>query len=149
VGSRTTVGKTTGVTGEFFMHTAPSPLLTGVHLTIDLTKLTTDSSQRDHFVQQNFLQTDQFPTAEFTSTCVDGLPTTVSDGQAVTFQLEGNLTMHGKTNKETFAVNGTITGTASTDIFMTDFGIQPPNIANIAISDNKVTLALAFTAKQG
>ncbi len=30
---------------------------------------------------------------------------------------------------------------------MTDFGIQPPNLANIAISQNKVVVTLNFTAK--
>ncbi len=153
-GDRTTVGTTNGVTGDFYIRTTPSPLVAQVHLTIDLTKLTTDSAQRDRFVQSNYLQTDQFPTAEFASTCVDGLPTTVSDGQSLSFNLVGNLTLHGKVNQETFAVTGkvtgtSITGTATTAIFMTDFGIQPPDLANIAISDNKVALTLAFTANAG
>jgi hypothetical protein len=30
---------------------------------------------------------------------------------------------------------------------MTDFGIEPPNLANIAIAQNKVTITLTFTAK--
>ncbi|MBA3826659.1 MAG: YceI family protein [Ktedonobacterales bacterium] len=154
VGDRTTVGTTPGVAGDFFIRTTPSPLVAQVRLTIDLTKLTTDSSQRDRFVRQNYLQTDQFPTAEFNSTCVNGLPATVSDGQDLSFQLVGNLSLHGKVNQETFTVKGkvagsTITGTATTDIFMTDFGIQPPDIANFAIADNKVTLTLTFTAQQG
>ncbi len=41
----------------------------------------------------------------------------------------------------------TVTGTATSTIYMTDFGIQPPNLANIAISQNKVVIALDFTAK--
>lgn len=68
------------------------------------------------------------------------------------FQLTGNQTMHGKTNKEVFDVQGkvvgnTITGTATCTMYMTDFGIQPPNLANIAIAQNKVTITLTFTAK--
>jgi hypothetical protein len=31
---------------------------------------------------------------------------------------------------------------------MTDFGIQPPNLANIAIAQNKVVITLTFTAKE-
>lgn len=68
-------------------------------------------------------------------------------------QLTGNLTMHGKINKEVFDVQGkvvgnTITGTATSTIYMTDFGIQPPNLANIAIAQNKVVISLTFTAKE-
>ena len=60
--------------------------------------------------------------------------------------------MHGKTNGETFVVQGkvvgnTITGTATSTIYMTDFGIQPPNLANIAIAQNKVVVTLSFTAQ--
>ena len=29
---------------------------------------------------------------------------------------------------------------------MTDFGIQPPNLANIVIAQNKVVVTLTFTA---
>src|SRR5437763_511298 len=82
-----------------------------------------------------------------------GLPASYTDGQTVHFQLTGNLTMHGKTNKEVFDVQGkvvgkTITGTATSTIYMTDFGIQPPNLANIAIAQNKVLITLTFTAKE-
>jgi polyisoprenoid-binding protein YceI len=76
------------------------------------------------------------------------------DGQTVHFQLIGNLTLHGQTNKETFDVQGkvvgnTITGTGTSTIYMTDFGIQPPNLANIAIAQNKVVITINFTANEG
>jgi hypothetical protein len=62
--------------------------------------------------------------------------------------------LHGKTNQEVFAVQGkvmgqTVTGTATSTIYMTDFGVQPPNLANIAIAENKVIITVAFTAKEG
>jgi hypothetical protein len=34
-------------------------------------------------------------------------------------------------------------------VFLPDFGIQPPNLANIATVQNKTTLTLAFTAQAG
>lgn len=96
--------------------------------------------------------TDSYPYATFVSVSTHGLPANYRDGQTVHFQLIGNLTMHGKINKETFEVTGkvvgnTITGTASSTIYMTDFGIQPPNLANIAIAQNKVVVTIVFTAK--
>jgi hypothetical protein len=45
-------------------------------------------------------------------------------------------------------LGNTITGTATSTIYMTDFGIQPPDLANIAIAQNKVVITLAFTAKE-
>ena len=104
-------------------------------------------------MRQNTLQTDTYPYATFISTSTQGLPASYSDGQTVHFQLTGNLTMHGQTNKEVFDVQGkvvgnTVTGTATSTIYMTDFGIQPPNLANIAIAQNKVVITITFTAKE-
>src|SRR5215467_5731468 len=142
------IGTTHSVAGSFHIRTGTTPLVTAMNITVDLRTLQTDSSMRDHFVRQNYLETDSYPTATFISTSTQGLPATYTDGQTVHFQLIGNLTLHGETNKEVFDVQGkvvgnTITGTATSTIFMTDFGIQPPNLANIAIAQNKVVITLA------
>ncbi len=147
------VGTTHSVSGSFGISTGSSPLVAAMNITVDLRTLQTDSSMRDHFVRQNYLETDTYPTATFVSTSVQGLPASYSDGQVVHFQLIGNLTLHGQTNKEVFDVQGkvvgnTITGTATSTIYMTDFGIQPPNLANIAIAQNKVVITINFTAQE-
>ena len=147
------IGTTHSVQGSFKIRTGASPVVAAMNITVDLSTLQSDEQRRDHFIQQNSLQTDTYPNATFVSVSTQGLPSSYSDGQSVHFQLTGNLTMHGKTNKEVFDVQGkvvgnTITGTAISTIFMTDFGIQPPNLANIAIAQNKVVITLNFTAKE-
>ena len=146
------VGTTHSVQGSFKIRTSTSPLVAAMNIKIDLRTLQSDSQRRDNFIQQNTLQTDTYPYATFVSTSTQGLPASYTDGQIVHFQITGNLTMHGQTNKEVFNVQGkvlgnTITGTATSTIYMTDFGIQPPNLANIAIAQNKVDITLTFTAK--
>jgi len=147
------IGTTHSVQGSFKIRTGTSPLVAAMNITVDLRTLQSDAQRRDSFIQQNSLQTDTYPNATFVSVSTQGLPSSYSDGQTVHFQLTGNLTMHGKTNKEVFDVQGkvvgnTITGTATSTIYMTDFGIQPPNLANIAIAQNKVVITLTFTAKE-
>ena len=147
------VGTTHSVQGSFHVRTGASPLVTAMNVTVDLRTLQTDSARRDNYVQQHTLETDTYPDATFVSVSTQGLPTSYSDGQSVHFQLIGNMTMHGKTNKEVFDVQGkvadkTITGTATSTIYMTDFEIQPPNLANIAIAQNKVVITITFTAHQ-
>jgi len=147
------VGTTHSVQGSFKIKTGASPLVAGMNITVDLRTLQSDSQRRDNYIQQNTLQTDTYPYATFASVSTQGLPTSYSDGQTIHFQLTGNLTMHGKTNKEVFDVQGkvvgnTITGTATSTIYMTDFGIQPPDLANIAVAQNKVLITLTFTAKE-
>jgi polyisoprenoid-binding protein YceI len=146
-------GTTQAVQGEFRIRSGGSPLITDMKIKVDLRTLKTDEERRDHYVRQNYLESDTFPYAEFTSTCAQGLPTNYHEGQMIKFQTPGNLTLHGKTNKVVFDVQGkvaadTITGTASTTTYMTDFGIQPPNLANIAISEDKVLTTIRFTAKE-
>lgn len=147
------VGTTHSVSGSFKIRSGASPLVAGMNIQVDLRTLQSDSFRRDGYIQQNSLQTDIYPYATFVSVSTQGLPASYTDGQTVHFQLTGNLTMHGKTNKEVFDVQGkvvgnTITGTATSTIYMTDFGIQPPNLANIAIAQNKVLITLTFTAKE-
>jgi polyisoprenoid-binding protein YceI len=148
------VGTTHSVQGSFKIRTGTSPLVAAMNIQVDLRTLQTNSTMRDNYVRRNTLQTDTYPYATFVSVSTQGLPASYSDGQTVHFQLTGNLTMHGKTNKEVFDVQGkvvgnTITGTATSTIYMTDFGIQPPNLANIAIAQNKVVITLTFSAQQG
>ncbi len=147
------IGTTHSVQGSFHIQTGASPLVDAMNVKVDLSTLQTDSQMRDNYVRQHALETDTYPDATFVSVSTQGLPTSYNDGQSVHFQLTGNLTMHGKTNKEVFDVQGkvvgqTITGTATSTIYMTDFGIQPPNLANIAISQNNVLVTIKFTAQE-
>ena len=147
------IGTTHSITGNFQIQTGNSPQVSGMKITVDLRTLQSDSGMRDGHVQ-DALDTTDYPYATFISVSTQGLPAVYTNGQTVNFKLLGNLTMHGKTNAETFTVQGkvsgnTITGTASSTIYMTDFGIQPPDLANIAIVQNKVVITLDFTAQQG
>jgi polyisoprenoid-binding protein YceI len=145
------IGTTHSVSGNFQISTSSSPAVKGMTMKVDLRTLQSDSSMRDGHVQ-SALDTTNYPYATFVSVSTQGLPGSYTDGQSIHFTLLGNLTMHGKTNGETFTVQGkvvgkTITGTATTTIYMTDFGIQPPTLANIAIVQNKTVIALNFTAQ--
>ncbi|HEY7350508.1 MAG TPA: YceI family protein [Ktedonobacterales bacterium] len=148
------VGTTHSAQGSFQIRTGADPLVASMNVTVDLRTLQTDSQRRDNFVKQNYLETGAYPTATFVSTCATNLPANYTDGQEAHFQITGNLTLHGKTNKEVFDVQGklvgdTTTGTATSTIYMTDFGIEPPNLANLAIAQNKVVLTIAYTAREG
>jgi len=145
------IGTTHSVAGNFQIASGSNPTVEGMTIKVDLRTLQSDSSMRDNHVQ-SALDTSDYPYATFVSVSTQGLPASYTDGQTISFKLLGNLTMHGKTNGETFAVQGkvvgnTITGTASTTIYMTDFGITPPTLANIAIVQNKTVISLDFTAQ--
>lgn len=148
------IGRTSAVQGTFRIRMGSSPVIAAMQIMVDLRTLKSDIGQRDYYVRRDYLESDTYPYATFISTCAQGLPMQYQDGQVIHFQITGNLTVHGKTNKEVFAVQGkvvgnTITGTATSTVYMTDFGIQPPNLAYIAIAQNKVLITITFTAQEG
>lgn len=120
---------------------------------VDLRTLKSDTSQRDNYVQKNTLQTNQFPTATFVITGVEGWQQ-MKDGQQTTFKLVGNMTIHGVTKPLTFDTTAmmqgnTLNGTAVTQFKFQDFGMQNPNIANIVSTDDTIKLEMTIGAQKG
>jgi polyisoprenoid-binding protein YceI len=103
--------------------------------TVDLTVLQTDQSRRDNWIQENGPTFGRFPLASFEATSIVGAPQSYTEGQEASFQLVGNLTIREITQPATFDVTATladrtIRGTATADLLMSDFGIDPPSFAN-------------------
>jgi polyisoprenoid-binding protein YceI len=147
------IGKTNAVTGElqFSLDGKPSGKVTNI--TVDLSKLTSDESRRDNRIRQQWLESNKYPNAVFTSTDAQGLPETYTEGQDVNFKLTGDMTIRDVTKPVTFDVTGklvgdTIAGSATTQILMKDFGIDPPSVAGMLTVKDGVTVTINFTAKE-
>ena len=94
-----------------------------------------------------------YPLATFASTDVQGIPESYTEGQEITFKLTGDMTIREVTKPVTFDVRGklegdTITGTATTQLLMKDFGFDPPSIAGMLTVQDGVTVTVNFTAKE-
>src|ERR1700694_4057267 len=68
------IGTTHDVKGNFNIRTGASPVVEGMHITVNLSTLQTSEPKRDQYVRQNALQTDTYPDATFGSTSAQGLP---------------------------------------------------------------------------
>ena len=64
--TNTAVGRTTAVTGQLTI--SPSNTVATTTITVDLTKVSSDQSQRDDQFQHRIMDTSQFPTTTFTLT---------------------------------------------------------------------------------
>ena len=150
------VGTTTAVEGTITADKDNPESVTVSVVKVDLSNLTTDSSFRNRAIRDFILQTgnpeNQFAT--FEPTGYEGLPESVTIGEPFTFQITGNLTIHGVTREETFEVTITpvsenrIEGTAIlSDITYGDYGVQilrlPEQVASV---EDTVTLELSFVA---
>jgi polyisoprenoid-binding protein YceI len=149
---KTVVGATDQVAGQMAVDPSrPENAQIGTILTNART-LATDSSQRDRAVQNQVLQTDQHEYISFTPTDVVALAGGVSPGQAMPFQIVGDLTIRGVTREVTFDATivspsaDRLTGSATSTIRYADWGISIPKVPSVASVSDEVQLQLDFVA---
>lgn len=135
IGEVVAVGRTGGVAGTV---TIEGGQLTGTDIVVDMGTITSNDMRREFPIRRAVMAED-FPTATFVLTSPVDLPAGLADGETVTVEATGELTVAGTTNEATFTINalvrddgfGVITG--STTITWEDYGVTPPN-APIVVS---------------
>lgn len=147
------LGKTNAVAGELQVSLDGKPSGKVTKITVDLRTLTSDSRRRDGRIRTQWLESDTYPFAEFTSTDAQGAPDSYTQGQEVNFKLTGDMKIRDVIKPVTFDVKGklagdTITGSATSKILMKDFGFDPPNVAGMLTVEDGVTVTINFTAKE-
>ena len=152
-GKRIVTGTTPGVSGEIQLDFDSADPLQNAQFTVDMAGLQTDQSQRDEWLQDNALQYNAFPESTFTATSITGLPATIQEGEEVSFQLNGDLTVRDVTNNVTWDVtavinNNTLTGTAVLNLNISDFGIAPPDFANTLTVSDPFTIEINLAAQE-
>ena len=145
------VGTTTGVSGSIVLTTDGQIAPDQSKISVDLSKLTSDESRRDNFIKGETLQTSRYPMATFVPRAVEGLPNPLPRSGDASFQLSGDLTVHNVTRPVTWQVTAqfagsTVTGSATTNVNITDFGMTPPKAGPVLSIDNGLGLELAFSA---
>ena len=145
------VGTTHGIQGEILVDRGhPSQSRIGP-ITVDISGLASDSRRRDREIRSQWLESARYPTAVFTPITIDGLPGVYVDGRAIPVRIAGNLEVHGVTKSATFAGTVTLagqllTGDATANVLMTDFGFDPPSLLGFLQAQNQVELEIQFTA---
>ncbi|MFN8637715.1 MAG: YceI family protein [Chloroflexota bacterium] len=141
------VGRTSGVQGAILMSPDGGVLADQSKIVVDLTTLKSDSPMRDGYIQRNTLQTGQYPTAEFVVTGASGLPSPLPTSGSTSFELVGDLTVHGVTRSTTWQATATfdganVVGTATTTVLISDFGMDPPKAGPVLSIEDSVKLEL-------
>jgi len=145
------VGTSNGVSGTIVLNPDGSVVADQSQIKVDLSKLTSDESRRDNYIKGSTLQTNQFPMATFTPRQVQGLPTPLPTSGQATFQLLGDLTVHGVTKPVTWQVTAqfdpsNVSGNATTNVNLSDFGMTPPKAGPVLSIEDGLTLELVFSA---
>jgi polyisoprenoid-binding protein YceI len=121
-------------------------------VTVDVSKFTSDSSQRDNMIRRNFLQSSTYPTATFVTKSITGLPAAYTEGSDYTFQISGDLTVKNTTQPAIFQVTArlkgdTLSGTATSQVLMSQFGVGPISLLGILQTQDEVKITFDFVAR--
>ena len=144
-------GITTQITGDITIDKSNVKNAKVGEIDVDVSQFKSDSNRRDNYIQHTGLQSSTYPIAKFAPTSIDGLPDSATEGQDLTFKVTGNLTVKQVTKPVTFDVTAklsgdTLSGTATTTILMSDFGVGPLKLA-ILQTEDKVKLTFIFVAR--
>jgi polyisoprenoid-binding protein YceI len=143
------IGKTAAVTGGITFDPKGAVVAAGSKFTVDVQGLTSDRSRRDGYVRARVLETAQYPTVTLAPTAVTGLPWPLPSSGSRTFQLTGDLTVHGTTHPTTWNVTATfngseVTGTAITGFTFGDFGLAQPHVPIVLSVADSIHLEYEF-----
>jgi len=147
--SATAVGRTRAVTGSITLSGSTVP---SASFTVDMTKVTSDRSQRDGQFQGRIMDTSDFPTATFVLTSPIELGSVPATGTKVTPSATGKLTLHGTTKTVTIPLTAeragnTIEVTGSTQVTFSDFGIDNPSGGPASVGNTGTMEFLLVLAK--
>jgi polyisoprenoid-binding protein YceI len=148
------IGKTKAIRGAIVVDKQGAIVADQSKFEVDLRTLTSDQSRRDDFIKANTLNTGQYPAAVFVPTAVTGLPSPIPESGEGAFKLTGNMTVHGVTKPATWDVTvkksgNQLTGTASTVIKLTDYGMTPPRVPVVLSIEENIPLELDFAMTLG
>jgi polyisoprenoid-binding protein YceI len=150
----TAVGKTDAVEGSVTLNFGEGGVkIANNTFTVDISTLTSDSGRRDRAIRERWLESSKYPLATFVGTGIENLPADADFGKDVSFQVAGDMTIRDVTQPlawdMTVNLDGeTLSGNASTFLYMRDFGFDPPDIAGILRVTDGVTVTVQFTAQE-
>jgi len=141
IGAKTVVGRTGDVSGS--MELSGSKVI-GARFVVDMTTLLTDNESRTNALKgpSGGLETDTFPEAVFELTEPIELGELPAEGASITFEANGNLTVHGVTNQVTIPLTAEsqaglviVFGTL-TDMALADYEIPKPSaVAVVSVEE--------------
>lgn len=143
------VGTTQSVTGAIVIGDDGKIVTGASKIVVDLTTLKSDKERRDGFIQRRTLETDQYPTATLVPTAARGLPNPLPKSGSFSFELIGDLTVHGTTRSTTWQVTAQATdsgfvGMAKTHFTFGEFGLEQPRVMVVLSVDDDIRLEYDF-----
>ena len=138
------VGRSNAVTGT--MEVA-GDTVEQVRIEADLTQLTSDEGRRDNAIRQRGLESERYPTATLELAEPIQLEAAPAQGEEVSGQGKGRLTIHGVTREVDLDLRGlwngsTIQVVGQLPVKMSDFQIQAPRFGPVVSIEDSLAVDL-------
>ncbi|MSP78626.1 MAG: hypothetical protein EXR67_03620 [Dehalococcoidia bacterium] len=142
-------GTTSSISGSIVLENGNVVNADQSKLTVNLTTFNTDDKQRDQTIARMFRRN---PNAVFVVQGVTGVASPMPTSGSATFKLIGDMTINGVTKQVAWDVNATfdvdmVSGTATTEIKFSDFGMQTPRTFIVLSVEDTLGLKIDFTMK--
>src|SRR5262245_54001464 len=140
-------GRTNAVTGDL---TIAGTTVNAATFTVDMTKVTSDSAQRDGQFRGRIMQTSQFPTSTFALTQPIQLASIPANLEELTVKATGKLTLHGVTKDVTIDLKARLKGSnlevnGTIPITFSDYNISNPSGGPAQVGDTgEIEFLLVF-----
>jgi polyisoprenoid-binding protein YceI len=143
-----------GAQGTFTLN-PDGTFATGSKISVDMNTITTDDRQRTDSIRRDPLEVTRFRTSELVPKTASGLTLPLARSGDFTFQLTGDLTLHGVTKSVTFDVKATrtdgkltATATAAPSWKFGDFGMRPPSSFSVLSIVDEIRMEFALVANE-
>ncbi|MEP6694682.1 MAG: YceI family protein [Chloroflexota bacterium] len=143
-----------GAQGTFTLN-PDGTFASGSRISLDMNTVTTDDRQRTDTIRRDPLEVTRFRTSELVPKNASGLTLPLPRSGEFTFQLTGDLTLHGVTKSVTFDVkasrsNGKLTATATANPSWKfgDFGMRPPSSFSVISIIDEIRMEFALVANE-
>ncbi len=150
---KTVVGKTGQVGGQIAVDFADPSTAAAGPIQVDARTFETDNGFRNRAIQNRILLSGIYENITFTPTSVKGMPQEIVLGEALEFDIEGDLTITTISQPVTFTVRAVplsesrIEGSAITTINRSDFNLIVPSATGVAAVGEEVILEIDFVAE--
>ena len=151
----TVVGVTNQVAGEISVDLSNPANSSIGPLVINARTLATDNPFRNNALRGQILRSSDaaYEFITFVPTSIEGLPAAAAPGDAITFQVTGDLKIIETTRPVTFEVSATLSedgqtvnGSASAVVRYADFNLRIPSVQGVANISVEVVLEIDFSA---
>jgi polyisoprenoid-binding protein YceI len=146
------VGTTQAIAGTLLVDAAGNVVRDSSRITVTITGLKSDKDRRDNFIRRRTMETEKYPTVELVPTALRGLTARPKAGPS-TFELIGDLTVHGVTRPSTWKVNAhsegdDLVGSATTAFTFKDFALDQPRVPIVLSVEDTIKLEYDFRFTQ-